>query len=371
MLKIAILAGETSGDNYGGLLAEKIKGLSPETFILGTGGAKIKEHSDLFIEMPYGKMGFSDVIKNISRFYAAYKRVVKTIDEEKPSLIVFIDNPGFNLKAAGYAGKKYPCFYYIPPKIWAHDYKRINIIKRHIKIVIPIFPFEKEIYEKANIEYRWFGHPAADLVKPHAGIMQADKEAVNTAPAIVGLLPGSREEEVRHLLPEFIKIAGEMQKERDLNFLLSASDGRIKKIEESILKKHKAGFRIIEGSPYGIINKAKVLFAASGTVNLEAALRGKPFIVFYKTSVLNYILAKMVVQLKEISPVNLMLGKKAVPEYIQSFPRGEIKKITFDILDGGSFYRKQIESFQMLEKTAGSPAVSEQVAKLVLDYAKK
>jgi len=369
-MKIAILAGETSGDNYGGLLAESIKKFSPGTFIMGTGGEKMKETCNLFIEIPCGKMGFSDVIINIRRFYLAYKKVLKAIDEEKPALVVFIDNPGFNLKVARRIGKRYSCLYYIPPKIWAHHYSRVNIIRKYIKLVVPVFPFEKELYEKENVECRWFGHPAADLIK-HPGKTRPAKAGGEDELPVIGLLPGSREEEVMYLLPVFLKLAKNMEKERSLQFIISASDNKIKKIEEGLLEKHGLSYAIISGNPYRIINRASLLFAASGTINMEAALAEKPLMVFYKTSPLNYILARMVVQLKHISPVNLMLGKTAVPEFIQFFPAGKIKKTAFELLDGGKLYHDQISGFRLLRQSTGAGEISDRVARLVLSCGEK
>ena len=139
-MKIAILAGETSGDNYGALLIKSLRKLSGDIFIAGTGGGRMKQKLDVFIEgPPYGKMGFSGVIKNLPLFYRSFKKMRKEVERLKPDMVVFIDNPGFNLKMAQALGKKFPCCYYIPPKIWAHNYGRIKRIREYIR-VIPISP---------------------------------------------------------------------------------------------------------------------------------------------------------------------------------------------------------------------------------------
>jgi len=366
-MKIAILAGETSGDNYGGLLAENIKKAAPETIILGTGGGNMRALSDIFIEMPYGTMGFSEVIQKVGSFYDAYKRVVATIEREKPSVVIFIDNPGFNLKVARAVGKKYRCVYYIPPKIWAHDYRRIKTIKKYIKVVIPIFPFENKIYRDAKIECRWFGHPVIDLITKDSRGLNRESIPAKEVP-VIGLLPGSRKQEVRYLLPEFIKITKHIEKERKLQFLVSASDTEIKKAEESILTKYRAEKLSIKQDLYGIIHSSSLLLAASGTVNIEIAFMGKPLVVFYKTSPLNYRLAKMAVKVKNISPVNLMLDEKIVPEYVQFFPLCDIKKTVFDILDKGDLYHQQMKSFRILKESIGTEKVSEKVAQFILSY---
>ncbi len=363
-MKIAILAGEKSGDNYGALLVKNLRKLSPGIFIIGTGGAGMREGLDIFIEgLPYGKMGFSDVLKNIHRFYHSFKKIKGTLEEQNPSLIVFIDNPGFNLKMAQVLGKKFPCFYYIPPKIWAHNYNRIKTIKKYIRGVIPIFPFEEEIYRKEGVLCRWFGHPVSDLLKDLSADRQADSDKKRP---VIGLLPGSREEEVRYLLPVFIKVVKKLSEKISLEVLLSASDSSIKETEESILKKYGTSFRILEGTPHRVIEESCLVLSACGTVNLEVALLGKPLIVFYKTSVLNYLLAKIMVKLSMVSPVNLLLGEKVVPEYIQHLPYGQIIDNCLDILNKGEPYRKQMERLRSIKEQMGSLKVSEKVAGFLL-----
>jgi len=367
-MRIAILAGETSGDNYGALLIDSIRKTAPEAFIFGTGGSRMKEKLNLFLEgLPYGKIGFSGVLKNIHQFYRSFKKIKGAIEEQHPSLIIFIDNPGFNLRMAQALGNRFPCFYYIPPKIWAHNYGRIRIIKRYIKGVIPIFPFEEELYRREGVLCRYFGHPVSDLLKdiPAGSEEQKGKRQVS----VIGLLPGSRQEEVRYLLPVFVRIVRELSEKVSFEVILSASDSSIKETEEAILKRHGISFRIHQGTPHSVIDESSLLLAASGTVNMEVALMKKPLLVFYKTSSLNYLLAKIMVKLGVISPVNLLLGKKVVPEYIQHFPYGQIVQDCMDILNKGKTYREQIEYFTTIDKQTGTGSVSEKAAEFIIQQA--
>ncbi|HOL22423.1 MAG TPA: hypothetical protein PLQ41_06180 [bacterium] len=360
-MKISVIAGEKSGDNYGSLLIDCIRKIKPDVFVIGAGGEGIRERTDLFVDLPYGKMGFSGVISSMPLFYRKFKEVKEILDKENPSFIVFIDNPGFNLKLAASLGEKFPCFYYIPPKVWAHNYKRIYVIKRYIKAVIPIFPFEQDIYQKEDIPVFWFGHPVIDLVK-------ADETEKERDIPVIGLLPGSREEEVRYLLPVFLRILKIISGKRKVKALLSASDSAIRKIEERILKEHSTNIDIIEGSPHSIIREVSLLLATSGTVNLEVALYGKPLLVFYKTTYLNYLLAKIMVKLDVISPVNLMLEKKVVPEYIQHFSYRRIVGDINNILDKGLLYRNQKDAFARIKIMIGRENVSERVADFLIKW---
>jgi len=377
-MKIAVIAGEKSGDNYGAALIDSIRRIKPDVSVIGTGGEGIKRRADIFIDCPYGKMGFSGVLSRLHLFYRAFKEVKETIERENPSFVVFIDNPGLNLKLADTLGKKHTCFYYIPPKVWAHNYKRIRIIKSSIRAVITIFPFERTLYQKEGIPAFWFGHPVTDLIKSGEVPEEGDIP-------VIGLLPGSREEEVRYLLPVFIRILRYASEKRKIAALLSASDKEIRRIEEDILKKEGEEITLFEGSPEKVINGSSLLLAASGTVNLEVALYGKPLLVFYKTTYLNYILARLVVygkpllvfykttylnyilarlmvKLDMISPVNLIMGEKVVPEYIQQFPYRKIVKEIDDILDKGLLYQREMEAFAHLKEVMGSGSVSEKVA---------
>ncbi|MDD3726583.1 MAG: lipid-A-disaccharide synthase, partial [Candidatus Ratteibacteria bacterium] len=311
-MKIAVIAGEKSGDNYGAFLIDALKKIEPGIYTIGTGGEGIRKRADLFIEcLPSGRMGFSGVISQLPIFYRAFRKVKNILEKEIPDIVVFIDNPGFNLKLAESIGRAFPCYYYIPPKVWAHHYGRIKTIKRYIRAVITIFPFEKDIYQNEGIPAFWFGHPVVDLIQKE----DIDRDKEKDVP-VIGLLPGSRIEEVRYLLPVFLRIVKLVSKKRRIEPILSASDADIKKVEETILKRYHTDMEIIEGNPHRVIKESSMLLAASGTVNLEVVLLKRPLLVFYKTTYLNYILGRIMIKLDVISPVNIMAGGKVIPEYI-------------------------------------------------------
>jgi len=180
-MKISILAGEISGDNYGALLARNLKQISPQIEISGAGGEKMKKEGVEIIEgMPTGYMGYSSIILKLPEYLKFFKKVVSEINDTKPDIIIFVDNPGFNLKVAETLGKKFLKIYYIPPKVWAHNYKRVKKIKRNIDLVIPIFPFEKDIYEKEKIPFKYLGHPVVDLIQKGEKIEKAEFRKLNT-----------------------------------------------------------------------------------------------------------------------------------------------------------------------------------------------
>ncbi|MCM8804374.1 MAG: lipid-A-disaccharide synthase [Candidatus Omnitrophica bacterium] len=361
-MKICILAGEKSGDNYGSLLCRNFKELKPDIFIFGTGGERMeKEGVNLIKGMPFGQMGFSGVIKKIFSYISFLKKIIKEIERQNPDIIIFIDNPGFNLEIAKRLKKKFKTFYYIPPKIWAHNYKRIKILKKYVDFVIPIFPFECEIYKKENIPYFYFGHPFVDLIKEK----DIQETTVKNKKIKIGICPGSRKEEIIYNLPIIKKIVEDLNKKINLEVLISLSDESFRRDIEKILKGTDFLYKITD-QLYWLIENSDVICAVSGTVNLEVAYFEKPIIVFYKTSFFNYLFAKLVVKLNIISPVNIILGEKIVPEYIQNFKIEEAEKDIIDLIERKDLYNKEIIGFKKMKDMLKEKNVSRAIAEFII-----
>lgn len=362
-MKITILAGETSGDNYGALLARNFKKINENIELYGTGGKKMKSFGVKIIDkLPFGKMGFSGILKDIPRYYHSYKSIVEKIRKIKPDLIIFIDNPGFNLKILKEIGREIPSFYYIPPKIWAHNYSRINIL-RLAKGIIPIFPFEVDIYRKENIPCYFFGHPVTDIIDYNSSKeLLLNKIPLKKDIPVIGILPGSREEEVKYIFPVFLRIIKFLEKRHRIQTVFSAVDSEILKIEEKIMKRFEASYPIWKESVYPLIKSSDLILSASGTANLEIALLKKPFIVFYKTSIINYLVAKFMVKLKFVSPVNIIFKKEIVPEFIQKIPYKEILEKIEEILNKKKIFIEQMEHFEKLKEILKEKNVSERIA---------
>ncbi|MCM8818040.1 MAG: lipid-A-disaccharide synthase [Candidatus Omnitrophica bacterium] len=361
-MKICILSGEKSGDNYGALLSKNLRKLKKEVFIFGTGGDAMRnEGVDLIEGMPFGVMGFSGVIKKIIPYYLFLKKVIKRIKEEKPDLIIFIDNPAFNLRVAERLKGEFKSYYYIPPKIWAYKKYNIKILKKYIDLVIPIFPFEIDIYEKENIPYNYFGHPFVDLFKED----EIDFLEIKGNQYLIGILPGSRIEEVKYNLPAIKKILENLSQKIEFTLLISASEKKIEKIIKNVFKKTKLKYLIMDDL-YKLIKNSNIILAVSGTVNLEVAYLEKPMIIFYKTSFLNYYIAKLKVKLKAISPVNIILERKVIPEYIQNFKIKDVSENIMELLNKGLLYMKELNGYKKLKEIIDKKNVSENIANFIL-----
>ncbi|MCL5408497.1 MAG: lipid-A-disaccharide synthase [Candidatus Omnitrophica bacterium] len=369
MKKIVIVCGEISGFSYAKMIMKYIKKINPSVEILGAGGKSLEKYGIRIIEEypSSGFIGFTDVFLHIISFARFLKRAEKKIKLEKPDLIVFIDNPGFNLQLAKRLGdlKK---IYYIPPKVWAHDYKRIKIIKKYFSSVITIFPFENAIYQKENIPSFYFGHPIVDLIESQN--IKEDfwiKTGLNKTKRIIGLFPGSRKSEISNILPVLLKIAIEISRTLpDLQFIISSASEEMKNIISSIQKKFNTYFPVWEENSQSIVYVSSLCFCASGTMNLEVALIGKPMCVFYKMNFINYLILKFMIKLPYISPVNIIYGKKIVPEFLQNMPYKEIQKRCILLLDNKEEIEKQKNSFQEIKKICGTPIISEKISEFIL-----
>jgi len=167
-----------------------------------------------------------------------------------------------------------------------------------------------------------------------------------------------------------LKIISDLKKELDFDILISSINEKIYKVIEKIIKEKKVIANIVKGNPYTVIENSDAILATCGTVNLEVALMKRPLIVFYKTSFLNYLIASFMVKLNVVSPVNLFLEEKVVPEYLQKIPEEKVKKDIIDLIKKGKIYKKQMHYFSILEEKIGKEGVSRKVAEFILDFYK-
>ena len=325
---VLIIAGEASGDLHGAGLIRELKKINPDIEYSGVGGAKLKEEGInlLFSIEKLAFMGFYEVIKNIGLIKELKKKLIYHLNQCKPDLVILIDYPGFNLRFAKEVKKrKIPILYYISPQVWAWGKKRVNTIKELVDRMVVFFPFEEKLYKEAGVEVNFIGHPLLDLVK--STLSREDfrnKLQIKENEILVGLLPGSRWQEIEKILPAMIR-SGLILKKRleNLQVAIGLASTIDKQRVEDFLKKKNYRVPILENLTYDLMSHSDLLLATSGTATLESAISCTPLIVLYKTSFLTYHLAKALVKIHHIGMVNIVAGKKIVPEFIQSQAKPE------------------------------------------------
>ncbi|MDI6785359.1 MAG: lipid-A-disaccharide synthase [bacterium] len=378
--KILIIAGEPSGDLHGAYLVKSIKKIIPEAIFFGLGGYLMKK-AGVEITQDTTKestIGFIEAIKILPKVLKIYKELKELTLERNPDLLILIDYPEFNLFFAKFAKKaNIPVVYYMPPTIWAWREKRAKKIAKRVDEVISILPFEKQIYDKYRVRSTYIGHPLIDIVKIGAKTEEIYKRlGIDNEAKLVGLLPGSRKDEVERLLPILVKTA-ELIKESypKINFIIplanNLSFGDIYKIvDRSELK--GVGIKIArEENNYEIMDLCELLIVASGTATLEAMILNVPMVVVYKTNWITWLIGKSLVKLKYYSLPNIIAGKEIVPEMFQDKATPELIYREADkLLRDERIVKLQKENMEKAKSCIGDIGVIDRAANIVGNYLK-
>ena len=371
--KIMIVCGESSGDLHGAYLVKELFLQSPKSSIFGIGGKNMRrEGFSAFLKSEdLSFMGITDVIANYGVISEAKKTAEFLIREEKPELLILIDYPGFNLRLAEYAKKrKIKVLYYISPKIWAWNMKRIKKIKENTDHVALILPFEKEIYNSNGIDSTFVGNPLLDYEIPEKKIR--DFQKIKESP-VIGLLPGSRPGEVKRHLELLLESAVLTSKEfRKPQFIISSACMEEKELLSSKVHEYRdlINIKIENNSVYNIFEKADFLVAASGTVTLEAAVSGVPMIIIYRVSPITYFAGRMLVKTPFIGLASIIAGKEVIPELIQGDAAPEkIKDHVLYHLKNEEVYNKMIKDLRDVKHKLGEKGVAKRTAELAIKLA--
>jgi lipid-A-disaccharide synthase len=337
---VYFVAGERSGDNHGAALLEALRTRAPEMRFVGRGGPKMRalagENFHDWID-DTAVVGLWEVIRRYPFFRKQFQATISEIDAVRPSAVVLIDYPGFNLRLASALDVKFPelkIIYYISPQVWAWNQRRVSQIAQSIDLMLCIFPFEPKLYEASGLRAIFVGHPMMSVI-PSENASPARTEGsrgetltqTSTVPVatarddkLVGLFPGSREREVNKIFPVLRQAAEELShQDHDLRFVVSAaSEPLAELIRGDLHGKHAAGkFSIVTGDAHSLMARVNVGMVASGTATLEAALSELPFVLIYRVAWLTYLAARLVVKVKYLGMPNVLANREIVPEFIQ------------------------------------------------------
>ncbi|HXF91885.1 MAG TPA: lipid-A-disaccharide synthase [Nitrospiraceae bacterium] len=371
MPRILIITGEASGDLHGANLARALKALDPGLSIVGIGGASMRAAGvELVPGVPpldiIGLIGPSAVAVLLRRILAV-RRMLRT---ELFDLVVLIDNPGLNLHFARVAkAAKRRVLYYIAPQIWAWRPRRINWIRRRVDHVVVILPFEEPLYRRAGIRCTFVGHPLLDAVTPALDQAELRKRfGVDRAETVIGLLPGSREGEVRSLLPVMLETARRLASERPgVEFLLAQASSIQDNLIQELLADAPVTVRVQRDLANEVMAASDLLFVASGTATLQAAVVGAPMILLYRVPWLTYWIARAVIRVDCIGLVNLVAGRKIVTELIQQEATPErLHREAVRLLTDRIAYHEMKAALRVVRQSLGEPGASRRAAEVVL-----
>src|SRR3990172_5493189 len=376
MKQILIIAGEASGDIYGADLARHLLKTMPDLKISGIGGKRMRDAGvDTLYDISYiSVVGLFEILPKLRTINKAFNVVSDIIKSGGADLVVLIDYPGFNIRLAGAAKKAgVPAVYYISPQVWAWRKGRIRLLADRIKKMIVVLPFEEEIYKNEGINSSFLGHPlVAEALSTRSVKDSIRLYGLNENKTILGILPGSRTGEVRTLLPLFLNSARIISDGNpEIQVIMAVAESLDFNEVEGIVNKWKVSnsksspdIKLIKGDANDVINVSNVIIAASGTITLQAALFGKPMVIVYKVSFPTYVIARLLVRVKHIGLVNIMAGRRIVPELVQYYPTpdriaGEVKSFLYD----PQYYEQTQKELNAVSLTLGPPGASERVAR--------
>nr|Q02AZ6.1 RecName: Full=Lipid-A-disaccharide synthase [Candidatus Solibacter usitatus Ellin6076] len=357
MPKILVSAGEASGDLYASLVVQELRRIMPDAEFFGCTGPRLRaagvrtivDSADLAV------VGLIEVVAHIPRIYGEFRKLLRAAREERPLLAILTDSPDFHLRVARKLHRQeVPVVYLVAPQAWAWRRGRVREMRRTIRRLLCIFPFEEEFFRRYGVPATYIGHPLAGLVHPALSREEFfKKHRLAAERPLVSVLPGSRRGEAARHIPALLDAVDRIYREQAVNVVLPASATTgVAFFQERM---GNSPIRVIEGESWDAMAHSDLALAASGTVTVEAALLGTPMVTFYKVTGVSWLAGKFLVDIPFYSMVNLIAGRAVVPELMQSQMTGEnLAREALRLLQGGRD-REEMKAglAQVKEKLAG------------------
>lgn len=371
-MKYYIIAGEASGDLHASNLVAEIKKKDKKAEFRGCGGDLMKAQGvDLlkhYRTMAY--MGFVEVAVNLRKVLGNIAQCKKDILEYQPDAVILVDYPGFNFRIADFAHDKgFKVLYYISPQLWAWKRRRVKKVKRSVDKMLVILPFEEEFYKQYGVDVTYVGNPLLDELAKFGTANRSiflRRNSLGEKREIIALLPGSRYQEVKRVLPVMLKAASHFP---DYQFVVAGVSSLDKSLYKKILG--NSDVFLIENQTYELLQNSSAAVVTSGTATLETALLTVPEVVCYKATGFSYFLAKWMIKVKFISLVNLVMDKEVVKELIQGELTEEniVKELEL-LLHNSKRQRKLLEDYEELKDRLGGAGASEKAAEAITEAMK-
>ena len=372
-LKILFSAGESSGDQHAANMFVELKKQQPDIIGLGMGGAKMAQAG---IDIRYDSaniavIGVVEVIKHYAEIRRALKLMQQLVATERPDLLVCVDYKEFNFKLARYAKQQgIKVLFYVSPQVWAWRPGRVVAYGKVIDMMAVIFPFETAYYDAEKVPVRYVGHPSVDKVHAQYSKDEAlTRFGLDNSPAVVGLLPGSRANEIQRMLPVMLAAAETVQANLPgCRFILPQADSISDALLEDYIRQSPLAITVIKNQPYDVIQCCDAVMTSSGTATLEIALLTVPMVIVYKLSSLTYWLGRWLVNTPFIGLPNIVLGKNVIKELIQHDATAEnLSAEVMRILTDKVYAGEMRENLNQVKQQLGQGGGSENMARLALE----
>jgi lipid-A-disaccharide synthase len=391
MKTIMIVAGESSGELYGSLLAKALRKRWPDVNIIGVGGERMKEAGVVLVSHISDAFGLVEAVSSLKKIKTAFDNSINAIKSSSPEVLVLIDYPDFNLKLAKTAkslGIK--ILYYVSPQVWAWRRGRVKKIASLVDRMAVVLPFEEKIYRNAGLECEFVGHPILDEIETVLGPEGPStlprgrrdfKSALGFGPdrQLLAILPGSRPSELKRHLPLMVDVVREIRSDegidsnRQLQICMPLAPNTDEESYGSYLETLKQeGVTVKKGEALKVLAASDMALVASGTATLQTAFLEVPMVVVYKLSPLTYHLGKHIIRVKHISLVNILSGREVVAELIQHRANpeeiiNELRKIMTD----GNYREDMLQSYRRVKEPFTGKWASDRVAEIITEMVGK
>ena len=367
-MKYYIIAGEASGDLHASNLMKEINLLDKNAEFRCWGGDLMKNEGAQLVKhyKELAFMGFIEVLQNIRTIKKNFKLCETDLLNYHPDILILVDYPGFNLRIAKFAHEhNIKTYYYISPKVWAWKKSRAWKIKKYIDKMFVIFPFEQDFYKQYDYKVHYVGNPLVDeIVKKKANLPEKDefltRNQLSEKP-IIALLAGSRKQEIKHILPEMLKMVNQYP---GYQFVIAGAPSFTDENYAHYIE--GLDIKVIFNQTYDLLKHAHAAIVTSGTATLETALFNIPQVVVYKMVQLQYDIGKFFIKVKFFSLVNIIMDKEIVKELLQNDLEIKIKTELDRILNDDSYRKLMLENYKLLHDKLGETGASKRTAEQIV-----
>ncbi|MBI4596774.1 MAG: lipid-A-disaccharide synthase [Candidatus Omnitrophica bacterium] len=374
MSSILLVAGDPSGDAHAARLIEALKRQDPTLTFAALGGPAMQRAGAVLLDelTQTASIGPFDAARHLGRFLRAKRLFEARLRTQRPDLVILVDFGDFNLPVIAPLAKRHgvAVLYYISPQLWAWGRWRLRYVQRYVDRMVVFLPFEKTLYEQVGVAVTWVGHPLVEHARPSLTKDAAlARYRLNPWRRTVGLLPGSREDEVRRHLPLMLAAAHRMTAHMPgLQFLIVKAPGLPRSAMDRAVRAAQCEVRLAEGALADALQVMEAAVVASGTATLETALGDVPMVVVYRASWPTYAAARLVLRVPSIGLVNVVAGRPIVPELIQcrATPRGLASRVV-ELLRDEERCAAMRQSLREVARTLGPPGAVTRAALAVTE----